>query len=44
MTRYKVHTKKWKSCVRKVKKQSMTKIPYAVCTGSLGKKSFEKRK
>ena len=44
-----IHTKKWKSCVKQVEKDSPDVNPYAVCTDSLGyedsiKKKYRKKK
>lgn len=33
-----IHTKKWQSCVKKVKKKGGDYNPFAVCTASIGKK------
>lgn len=45
MTKYKVHTKKWKSCVRKVRTKNPNVNEYSVCTHSLGKsKSYKMKK
>lgn len=38
-----IHTKKWKRCVKKVKKKNKRVNPYAICTASLGKSSFLKK-
>jgi len=39
-----IHTKKWERCVKKVRKAGTSVNPYAVCTASLGKKAFLKRR
>lgn len=38
--RKKVHSAEWDECVKKVKRKGIAYNPYAVCTSSLGKKSF----
>jgi preprotein translocase subunit SecA len=40
----KVHTKKWKKCVKEVKAKETNVNPYAVCTSSIGKKESFKKK
>jgi hypothetical protein len=40
--RKKVHSAKWDRCVKKVSKKGTAVNPYAVCTRSLGKKSYAK--
>lgn len=40
----KIHSKEWDECVGKVKRKNTAVNPYAVCTHSLGKKSFRKHK
>jgi len=40
--RKKVHTAKWDKCVSDVEAKQTSVNPYAVCTKSLGKKSFLK--
>jgi hypothetical protein len=37
-----VHSAKWDSCVKKVSRKGTAVNPYAVCTKSLGRKSFAK--
>jgi len=38
-----IHTVKWDSCVRKVKRKGTAVNPFAVCTSQLGKSSFTKK-
>ena len=40
----KIHTAKWDSCVKDVRKKGTAVNPYAVCTSKLGKKSFLKKR
>ena len=45
MTKYKVHTKKWKRCVKEVGAKNKSVNKYAICTSALGKKgTFKRRK
>jgi hypothetical protein len=36
------HSPSWRRCVKKVKRKDTRVNPYAVCTSSLGRKSFKK--
>jgi len=38
----KVHSARWDRCVKKVARKKSAVNPFAVCTKSLGKKSFVK--
>jgi hypothetical protein len=38
-----IHTAKFRRCVREVELQGTAKNPYAVCTKALGKEAFLKR-
>lgn len=39
-----IHTAKWDSCVKKVKRKGTAVNPFAVCTSRLGKESFTKKR